>query len=111
ATRQRMVEEGGGNGPSEAAVAAGLKWLHYHQAPDGHWSLDNYNNFARRELANGEFEYIRCNCAGHGINNDIAGTAFGLLPLLGAGQTHRGTGQKGSIYTKDVERGLKFLLM
>src|SRR5262249_39189019 len=39
ATREQLVREGGGNAESEAAVAAGQKWLVQHQAPDGHWSL------------------------------------------------------------------------
>jgi hypothetical protein len=98
ATRQQMVQEGGGNTQSEAAVAAGLKWMAAHQAPDGHWSLDGFN------------QHGHCNCTGFGTSNDIAGTAFGLLPFLGAGQTHKGTGEKGSIYAKNVERGLSYLL-
>lgn len=98
ATRQQMVTEGGGNEASEACVAAGLKWFAAHQGPDGRWSLDAFN------------QHGRCNCTGFGQNNDIAGTAFGLLPFLGAGQTHKGTGQKGSIYTKNVERALTYLM-
>jgi hypothetical protein len=42
------------------------------------------------------------------MKNDVAGTAFGLLPFLGAGYTHQAgaTGRHG----KTVDRGLKFLL-
>ena len=36
----------GGTKESEAAVLAGLKWLDKHQAADGHWSLDGYNQHA-----------------------------------------------------------------
>jgi len=97
ATRETMVREGGGNGQSEAAVAAGLIWITQHQAPDGRWSLDAFPSHGK------------CNCTGFGQQNDIAGTAFGLLPLLGAGQTHKGTG-KNSKYAKHVERGLKYLI-
>jgi hypothetical protein len=101
ATRERMVSEGGGNGLSEAAVARALKWFAQHQAPDGHWSLDNYQNAGH------------CNCQGNGQHNDIAATAFGLLPLLGAGQTHKGgVSQKNTgLYTKNVERALKYLML
>jgi hypothetical protein len=96
ATRQIMVREGGGNEASEAAVAAGLKWIVQHQAPDGHWSLDGFN------------QHGRCNCNGFGQNNDIAATAFGLLPLLGAGQTHK---DKKCEYHAQVERALKYLIL
>jgi hypothetical protein len=111
ATREKLLREGGGNGASEAAVASGLKWLHLHQAPDGHWSLDHFAHHARRQLANGELVSEECNCTGRGMDNDVAGTAFGLLPMLGAGETHRGGVQKGNIYTKDIERGLKYLIL
>ena len=47
----------------------GLKWIVQHQAPDGHWSLDGFQ------------QHGRCNCNGFGQNNDVAATAFGLLPL------------------------------
>jgi hypothetical protein len=97
ATRERMLIEGGGNGRSEAAVARGLEWFAAHQSADGHWSLDAYSNG-------------RCNCQGAGQNNDIAGTAFGLLPMLGAGQTHKG-GNKTGKYAKNVERALKYLML
>src|SRR5262249_51160489 len=69
-TREQMVKEGGGNSRSEAAVAAGQHWLAEHQAADGHWSLDGFNVNA----------HGRCRCTGFGQNNDIAATAFGLLP-------------------------------
>jgi hypothetical protein len=95
ATRQRLVEEGGGNSKSEAAVAAGLKWLVMHQAPDGHWSLDGFN------------QHGHCNCTGFGIHNDIAATAFGLLPLLAAGETHK---NPKAIYGKHVHSALKYLM-
>lgn len=111
-TRQKLVESGGGNQESEAAVAAALRWLHLHQAADGHWSLDGFDHHARRQTANGDTVYERCNCQGAGHNNDIAGTAFGLLPFLGGGQTHRGGGEgQSGIYTKDVEKGLKYLIL
>lgn len=111
ATRERMIREGGGNRASEAAVAAGLKWIHLHQAPDGHWALDEFPQHGQRLLPNGALMPERCNCTGHGIKNDIAGTAFGLLPFLGAGETHRGGNDGVRLYAKDVERGLRYLLM
>src|SRR5438128_6978150 len=98
ATRQQMLREGGGNTVSEAAVAAGLKWLAQHQAPDGHWSLDGFR------------QHGRCNCTGEAnTNNDIAGTAFGLLPFLAAGKTHKRSADNETYY-KVVEKGLKYLI-
>jgi hypothetical protein len=94
ATRQQLLTSGGGNTESEACVAAGLKWLVAHQAPDGHWSLDGFNRG-------------RCNCNGYGEPNDIAATAFGLLPLLGAGETHK---EPKATYKHNVERALKYLI-
>jgi hypothetical protein len=94
-TREQMVKEGGGNGASEAAVAAGQRWLVDHQAEDGHWSLDGFNTHGR------------CRCTGTGQNNDIAATAFGLLPLLGAGETHKDPKCR---WGKNVGRGLDYLI-
>jgi hypothetical protein len=97
AARQKMLEQGGGNAESEAAVAVGLRWLAQHQAPDGHWSLDGFPHHGK------------CNCTGTGqINNDIAGTALGLLPFLGAGKTHRRS--PDNPYQRIVDKGLKYLL-
>lgn len=95
-TRQQLLREGGGNEASEAAVARGLKWISLHQAPDGHWSLDGFT------------QHGKCRCRNEGTaKNDIAATAFGLLPLLGAGETHKNP--KG-VYSKNVERALKYLI-
>ncbi len=93
--RARLVERAGGSDRSEAAVAAGLEWIVRHQAPDGHWSL---NGFAAD---------AHCDCTGPGTRNDTAGTAFGLLPLVGAGITHR---DRNSPYAGSVERGLTYLV-
>jgi hypothetical protein len=97
ATREKMIREGGGNTRSEAAVAGGLKWMARHQALDGHWGMHDFH------------VHGRCNCGNSGGTHDVAGTGFGLLPFLGAGETHKGTG-KNSLYAKTVERGLKWLI-
>ena len=89
ATREKALREGGGTGPSEAAVARGLQWLARNQFPDGSWRLDG-------------------NWADKGTNNDIAGTAFGLLPMLAAGKTHKQS--KDNPYDKPVEKALLFLI-
>jgi hypothetical protein len=89
ATRKWALINGGGTGASEAAVAKGLQWLARNQASDGSWRLDG--NFQDR-----------------GTPNDIAGTAFGLLPLLAAGKTHKAAEENP--HDKPVERALLFLI-
>jgi hypothetical protein len=90
ATRKKALEEGGGTKESEATVAAGLTWLLRVQSPDGRWMLDG--NFKNKGQA-----------------NDIAGTAFGLLPFLGAGYTHKSKGKQNP-YDKPIEKAILFLL-
>src|SRR5262249_41636276 len=48
-TRERLLQEGGGNKESEAAVARGLEWLAKHQAPDGRWSMNELHLHGRDE--------------------------------------------------------------
>jgi hypothetical protein len=101
-TRERMLREGGGNTISEACVARGLSWIIRHQANDGRWSLQEFANHGK------------CNCGqcvklGDGRCNDVVATGLALLPLLGAGETHRAA-SKNNVYSKHVEKGLKFML-
>jgi hypothetical protein len=92
ASRKKLLERDGGTSESEAAVARGLLWLKRQQATDGHWPLD------------GRFK-------DQGQNNDIAGTAFGLLPFLGAGYTHKAArNAKDNPFEKPIERGLLYLM-
>lgn len=116
ATRERMLQEGGGNARSEAAVARGLEWLALHQGMSGQWSIDGFNRNAR-EKPYPEGKTFTDDSSGMGARrNDIAGTAFGLLPFLAAGQTHKPpvvakdkkAPQKD--YHKGVDAGLKFLI-
>lgn len=85
----------GGNGRSEAAVAAGLKWLSMHQASDGHWGMHDFK------------DHGTCDCGGAGHKFDVAGTAFALLPFLVAGHTHKDQKQE---YATQVRRGLQYLV-
>jgi hypothetical protein len=112
-TREKLAIQGGGNGASEAAVAEGLLWLARHQAPDGHWSLDKFNRNANLKFPESGIRVPNDGSTGQGMNNDIAGTAFGLLPFLGAGETHKPppAGTKKSVnYQKVVEAGLRYLI-
>ena len=71
---------------TDDAVVAGLQWLARRQMGDGRWRLE----------------------AGT-TRNDVAATAFALLPLLGAGNTPKITDALHP-YARAVERGLKFLV-
>jgi RNA polymerase sigma factor (sigma-70 family) len=70
----------------EAALKAGFDWLVREQQADGRWVLPKRYD-----------------------ENDVAGTAFGLLPLLRAGAARQGTPAEKQ-YGKAVRKGLDFLL-
>ena len=95
ATRDYALINGGGTGKSEAAVARGLKWIARQQdVGSGRWMLDS-PKFKDR-----------------GTANDVAATAFGLLPLLGGGKAHKLLKDQKATdnpYDKVVLRGLNFL--
>ena len=74
----------------EGSHYQGLGWLARHQAADGHWSLDKSTDKS--------------------MKNDTAGTAFGLLPFLAAGVTHKGGKGPAQKYSKTVAAGLDYLL-
>ncbi len=93
--RTDIVEQEGGSIYTEAAVAAGLRWLARHQSSDGRWSL---NRFSHAGDCDGQ-------CDGEGTESDAAATALALLPFLGAGQT-----QRQGTYQDAIDRGLKWLL-
>jgi len=95
AARSALVAQGGGNAASEEAVTMALKWLATHQMPDGGWSYDHRLCPACQG---------KCDGAGKLVEARNAATAMGLLPFLGAGQTH-----KEGDYKEVVRRGLQFL--
>jgi hypothetical protein len=89
-----LLREGGGTAQSEEAVERGLAWIAAHQSPNGSWGTDSF------------FLAARCTCPDPGNKrHDIAGTAFGLLPLLASGSTH-----KQGKYRQSVLAGITFLL-
>jgi hypothetical protein len=70
---------------ADPAIAEGLKWLASKQADDGSWTL---------------------------ASNKFEGTGLAVLAFLGAGHTHKPGKEEGlRQYTKNVDRGLKFLLL
>jgi hypothetical protein len=109
-TKERMLSDQGGNSLSESAVAKGLEWLALHQSQDGRWSLHQFNHHAR-EKSRPAGKVFRCNCeAGTANRNDIAATAFGLLPFLGAGITHKPGKATQKDYSKTVEGAINWLI-
>lgn len=89
--RVKEFEELGLTSDTEDAVKRGLKWLVAGQQPDGRWKIDDPRWKEMTETS-----------------NDTAGTAFGLLPFLAAGYTHRPS--KENPYSKTVQKGLNFLI-
>jgi hypothetical protein len=83
---------------SENAVELALEWLVRHQRMDGSWC------FNHREGTHQCFDCLCGDPGGH--HNALNGaTAMALLPLLGAGNTHR----EGR-YREAVAKGIAFLL-
>ncbi len=104
-SKKALLDAFGGTAESEAAVMRGLKWLAAHQQPNGSWKLKDYG-----EGIEG------CDCLTEAekevVDYDTAGTAFGLLPFLGAGVTHNRAPESPpelAQYKSVVEKGLIFL--
>ena len=107
ASKQALLDAYGGTPESEEAVLLGLRWLAEHQQPDGRWPLKGYSK-----------GIPRCDCETEPqekvVEYDTAGTAFGVLPFLGAGVTHDPDYVPKSPpelrgYTKNVYYGIAFL--
>lgn len=80
ATKSKLIRENGGSADSERAVAVGLAWLAKQQKVDGGWEFD----------------------AGGWKDDRVAATGLALLPLLGAGATHK----PGGDFTLSKFRGV-----
>lgn len=94
--RRAMVGSFGGTRQSERAVAAALNWLARHQMADGSWSLDGFQVCCQEGT-----------CSGPGSHKaNSAGTAFGLLPFLAAGQTQETQGP----YQRTIYNGLRWMI-
>ncbi|MGE0760496.1 MAG: prenyltransferase/squalene oxidase repeat-containing protein [Pirellulaceae bacterium] len=93
--RAALVVKAGGSAESERAVALALEWLAAHQLSDGSWSFDHRGGACAG----------RCPDHGTVVDSNVAATAMGLLPFLGAGQT-----QLEGKYTAHVRAGLNYLM-
>lgn len=79
ASKKALLDAYGGSPESEAAVMRALRWLATHQQADGRWKLKEYGK-----------DIQGCDCRDEKfedkvLETDIAATAFGVLPFLGAG--------------------------
>lgn len=93
--RNDLIVSEGGSAQTEQAVQRGLKWLAAHQEKEGGWSLGFFHQTGD---CNGQ-------CGDPGLDSDVAATALGLLPFLGAGHT-----QLGGPYRETVQRALDRLV-
>ena len=103
--KQALINAYGGTKESEEAVLAGLRWLGAHQRSDGCWSLKEYWKDVSGCDCHSDFEK-------EVDDSDTAGTAFGVLPMLGAGITHTtGPEEPRELigYRKRVFSGVAFL--
>jgi hypothetical protein len=91
--RETLVKAGGGNSETEVAVIRGLKFLKRMQKENGSWKLDD-------DAYEGK---------GKGVSNDVAATAFGMLPFLGRGVTMEPIPGDDLEFHKVVEAAFKYL--
>ena len=95
AGRGKMLEEAGGNGQSEDAVAMGLAWIARHQQFDPQ----------KKYFGSWNFDLSRYGTPNSGeATSRVAATSLALLALLGHGNT-REVGE----YQKAVQDGIYFL--
>jgi hypothetical protein len=96
--RLGLVEQQGGSGRTESAVAAALHWLAAAQSRDGRWDADEYGSGQEQMVLNQ-------NRGGAGRNADTGISALALLAFLGAGHSHL-----HGDYQDTVRGGIDFLL-
>ncbi len=95
--RRRSALAYGATPESENAVKLALEWIVRHQRTDGSWSFHHQS---------GDHDCRSCRCRNPGRTKALNGaTAMGLLPLLGAGNSHI----EGR-YRTEVSAGLRYLI-
>ncbi|MDC3379019.1 terpene cyclase/mutase family protein [Planctomycetota bacterium] len=96
ATGENGVPPGAAN-----AVRAALRWLQFHQSPDGRWDTDGWQASCPRG---------RCSGPGYDVGDpryDVGVTSLALLAFLGNGNTHRFA--REDAFKVAVQRGLSWL--
>ncbi len=93
--RSELVEKMGGSKETEKAVGLALDWFARHQAKDGSWSAEHFDDGCG--ACDGKAE----------VKADAAMTGMVLLCYLGAGHTHLDEGP----YREVVGRALAWLVM
>ncbi len=96
--KEQLLKKYGGTAASEAAVAKALRWLAIHQLPNGAWTFNHAVKCRGMGGCDGTCEPNRVAA----VN---AATAVGVLPFLGAGQTHL-----DGIYKDNIRAALTFLV-
>lgn len=93
-SRRELVEKMGGSAETEKAVGLALEWFAKHQAADGSWSAQRFDD--------------GCGECGGGaeVKADAAMTGMVLLCYLGAGHTHMDEGP----YRERIGRALAWLV-
>jgi hypothetical protein len=82
--RKKLLKHNGGTPATEGAVAQALRWLAYHQEPDGHWNVGKYEGAA---------------------GTDAGITGLALLAFLGAGNS-----EKAGEYKDNVRRAITWII-
>lgn len=98
ATKSQLLKRYGGTKASEAAVAKALRWLSLHQLPNGAWTFNHV--VVCRGIGGCDGTCDRSRAAA--VNG---ATAMGVLPFLGAGQTHL-----EGVHRDNVRAALGFLI-
>lgn len=98
--RSEQLKATGGTEDSERSVAAGINWLARHQNPDGSWGCLNFEKQCKDPTCKAHLKSQGVNQVG--AEYPMAATAFGLLPLLASGQTHKSKGPYQAVITKGL---------
>jgi hypothetical protein len=94
--RKVLLAEMGGTKASEDAVALALGWLSRHQAPDGHWDVDDFDQACQ-------------GCRSPGFQADCDAAITGLAVLCFLGQNHT-PASADSPFRKNVGKAVEWIL-
>src|SRR5207302_8044000 len=87
------------------------RFLAHHQCSDGRWPLHDFNRHARTAPLPAGKVVPDNSQPGTTRRNDTAGTAFGVLPFLAAGITHKPAAKKTLVdYSKGVGMAIRYLI-